>query len=65
MVYRERDCRTGALLLEEGEVVLVEVLVLLLGSLEGLGLAAWGLLAGINSADMERVTYLLCWHHPF
>lgn len=40
-IIRRGGFLTGALLLEEGEVIVVEVLVLLLGSLEGLGLAAW------------------------
>jgi hypothetical protein len=35
-----RESRTGLLLLEVGQVVLVEVLVLLLRGLQGLGLAA-------------------------
>jgi hypothetical protein len=39
--------RTGSLLLLEGEFILIEFLLLLLGSLEGLGLATYSKFSGV------------------
>lgn len=43
MCFSHLEFRTGALLLEESLVILVEVLLGLLGLLQGLDLAAYGL----------------------
>lgn len=55
---------TGSLLLLVGEIILVQLLLLLLGSLEGLDLAAYEMVSGVLGASGNAAN-LLCLRHPF
>lgn len=64
---RTQEEHTGSLSLLKGEIILIEVLLLLLGGLQGFGLAAWEadeLVDCIALSTGGETAYLLCLHHP-